>query len=85
MHASISTDMHTLKARRDARAVCSVLVLASCDGFAADTYKMWCCTATSCDIVFTQSEVDDLGIGGDDPLEHIPCITAAASTRGFTP
>lgn len=69
--------------RHDVFAACSVLVLSSCQGFAADTYKMWCCAGGTCDNVFTQERIDDLGIGGRDPLAHIPCISVGGASRGF--
>eukprot|EP00892_Ulva_mutabilis_P010488 jgi/Ulvmu1/7811/UM004_0040.1 len=51
----------------------SALVLASCQGYDAETYKMWCCSASRCNIVFTQQRLDELGVDPGDTLDHIPC------------
>ena len=49
------------------------MVLASCAGYKEDTYKMWCCKGDRCNIVYTQEELDSLGIDTGSVLDFIPC------------
>ena len=58
--------------------LCSVFVLRSCSGFLQDSFHLWCCTATHCNLEYTQAALEgiapsDLEFGGLGDLEALSC------------
>lgn len=58
--------------------LCSMFILKSCEGFQHGSFHLWCCTATQCNLEYTQatlqaSTASDLEFGGLGDLQALTC------------
>lgn len=59
------------------RVLCSIFVLASCEGFRQAEFSLWCCNSIECNREFTSEFL--LAVGAiQNPLDQLTCVEIGA-------